>query len=423
MKRVLYLLLLCFATVHLAQAQTVQITTAGIGTIKVGGNISDMPKSVDGLYDQIASEQKEDMGDTYTCYKFIKDSSTIAQVDDFSNQGEISSVEILSPDFKLEGISVGTPVSQLFNLPKAKQTHQRDGAFYFEIDNVLIKVGEFSEAGWSKLRDAYNAGTNATLTLSDFDNDAAVTSIICNGQTADAAVAMNDDTQSDATHQPDSKTYKTIMNIALLLALGAMIFHMIVTIRSEQQERVFVGSKLRMVLLAALCLFMVIFSIVNNFNMWPAIFQTVGTIVLLTFYYYAYQRPVSLFLNDKPLKSLFHRLPGLWDYLSFDSDRIDSERKKHYDTEIEKAQNKINNEWLDEQEYQKQKSKINDAQFGAFADSLFLSAFKWILIITVTVIYLSLTPFIAMYHYFKNYILYKEGRKMRSWLKPRKLRN
>lgn len=182
MKKIIYLLALCLVSCNVAEAQKIEITPNGISTLKVGGKVSDMPGKVVGLYDEITTEVLDDMGDTYTCYRFVKDGKVVAQVEDFMNAGEMEAIEILSPDCVIEGISVGTPVAQLFNSPKAKQMLQGNGEFYFLINDVIIKVGDFSEAGRKKLDNAYSKGTDATFILSDFDKDAVVTSIICAGK-------------------------------------------------------------------------------------------------------------------------------------------------------------------------------------------------------------------------------------------------
>jgi len=150
-------------------------TPEGVGPVKLGASIEELPASCSGLYDSFVVEEiEDDYEGNYTVLRFKLDGEDafIAYPDGAS----IYSIQINSPKIaSAEGFAPGTPVAKLF---------EAGGKFKADAEGCTILAGELeyavsglSDAGFAKIGQAYLDGSDPEISSEDFEDDATIESI------------------------------------------------------------------------------------------------------------------------------------------------------------------------------------------------------------------------------------------------------
>lgn len=375
-------------------AKGVKIEPNGVGDIRLGKNISDLPKKSKGVYDKIVKENLEhfEMGE-YTLYTFILNDNTTVKVEDYLGNGEIENIEIVSNIGEVNGLSVGMKVKELLKNKKVKQTINNDGSLFFELNGCLLKVNELKDSGYDKLQKAYSTGDKILFVSDDFPDSSFVESIYCIGE----SVAITSEEFGDKKSSDN-----IIMSIILFVAIVSMTIHMvIVTQREEPNSRVFTCSWVRISALGIMLLCGILTTQKGFFNVTSSI---ILLILVLIFCYYAWLRPKLLFLTDKP-SAWNIKLPNLLNSIDSNTSRMQKERELRYNQLTEELKKKIEKEYHSYEDVKNAKMKLGDADNQNFIDMVYIYGLKVAVILIVTLSYIILLPYISFYQYFKNYIL------------------
>lgn len=150
--------------------ESYNITPEGVGPIKIGMNIKDVPSVVEGLYDHIevvtTPESYDEMNDetipAYDTYNFMLGAETMFCTVP-SSEGVISCIRSVSPTLSYNGIYAGMSCREVLVSQKAKLTAwgtYASGEFYCcfssDVPNIEFIVplnngGFFSDSSFDKL--------------------------------------------------------------------------------------------------------------------------------------------------------------------------------------------------------------------------------------------------------------------------------
>ena len=172
MKKLFLILLSTLLFVAYANCQTISISPTGVGPVKLGMNIADVPKSVKGLYDHIKVETTPEYYDemeyetipAYDTYYFMLDDEKMFHTVP-SESGVITYLNVVSKKLSYKGVH---PQMSCRDVLKTKAKLMSSGAyascefscyFRFEDPNITIwfptnNEGAFTQRGEDKLLNA-----------------------------------------------------------------------------------------------------------------------------------------------------------------------------------------------------------------------------------------------------------------------------
>ena len=146
------------------------LTKTGFNVVQLGMPIKDLPKSIDGLYDEIEEEKIEDFDYEGVVYHLrYNDKRTVALSE---NEGRINAIEIYTDLLKTaEGFSILTTPAELLSAgAKAHcDNYGYEGLLY---KGMLFSGTEFTASGLKKAEDAYLYGTDQVFTIDDYVQNA-----------------------------------------------------------------------------------------------------------------------------------------------------------------------------------------------------------------------------------------------------------
>ena len=199
-----------------AWAGNVSITNTGIGQIKLGTPISELPEAIDCLYDKIefATEEAADEGGevyTYEVYHACLGRSIVLNI--YPQEGKVRSITVFSPDLKTQkGLSLKSKSSALL-AAGGKVVSFNDGTIAIDCDGVLFYDMPLSEQGREKALQAY-FGEEVAFSVSDFEASGHPGCMVIDGEAS--------------TQAGSSMNLKDILLATLFLAvIFAMIGHMV----------------------------------------------------------------------------------------------------------------------------------------------------------------------------------------------------
>ncbi len=264
------------------------------------------------------------------------------------------------------------------------------------------------------------AGSEVTVTAIDRDNfwarislsDGAVGYVDTGcldapGGTAGITETFNADEIQVSKEEKQADIAETLAAILFFLLLTAATVHMFyVRSNVDNEPRLFVGSMARIVLFAILMLISVF--MVEGF--WGKLFQILGALISVVFSYYAYLRPKSkLLVGGAPSKNALQILGGMWTDL--ENKQVDKARVSLLTQQLEKLRREYNEtasetmrQQLDarmselQQERTEEETKMNETVALTFVSVFIAIIFVW------------LTPFVAIVQYLRNYPLYLRKR-------------
>lgn len=375
----------------------IEIGTNGIGDIRFGVKISELPKQSEGLYDNIIVEKVGDVDfDEHILYTFTLNGLPTVKVEDYEQNGTISNIKLVSPIAHIGGISPGMAVEDLLQKKDVPQVFHNDGGFFFETKNCLITINEFSQSGYDKRQQAYMTGKDIILTEDDFTENSVVESIICQ--------AGNDAGNYTKTSSRDKDWWVDVLILLVFIAIyAAMAVHMIKVHESKDEERVFTGSKWRMALFVPL---MSLGFFVEGLTVSSFMALFVATPIILCVYYYACMTPKRIIIKNGFSENAFHWIGGMW---------ASSENRKRNDVlikDLEERRDKMTddkyyvNNREDKLEMDRKidgfNSRINEEKYRTEEHFMMI-----VVTIFITAIFVWFTPFSAIGSYLKNYIFYR----------------
>jgi len=166
------------------------ITPEGIGPVRLGAIITDLPRQCDGLYDAIDLEHYDgyydEMNDEEVpagdIFLFKKEGCTLFQTSIPENERQIKWLYVISPELSYKGVRVGMSIADAL---KAGARFYSAGSFAscefyscFQVDDSGIvfdyendEMGEdaFSPAGYRKLEELPSVAGYSDMTADDFD--------------------------------------------------------------------------------------------------------------------------------------------------------------------------------------------------------------------------------------------------------------
>lgn len=122
------------------------LTSAGLGDIKLGMAFSNVPKSIDGLY-----ASKEEVSNDDFEGVFLNDSKGNAVIT-LEGNGKVETINVSGGDIKTaEGIYVGMPAKEVRNIKGAKKVETDPYADYqleeYIVNGVKISIDSFVDKG------------------------------------------------------------------------------------------------------------------------------------------------------------------------------------------------------------------------------------------------------------------------------------
>lgn len=177
--------LLCVAALSFScgtkEAPKFAIEETGVGIVKIGTNATELPKSAEGIYDRV--ERESFFNDHDDCnqvnYLFYNGNDVVISAD-CSDDDIIDGVIVMSPNFEApQGVKVGMPVKELFDISTLKHVFTNTGDFYYLYgdEKYVVRVSDYNEKGNAKLEEGYLKGTDVDITIDDYKDDAKVVSI------------------------------------------------------------------------------------------------------------------------------------------------------------------------------------------------------------------------------------------------------
>lgn len=137
------------------------LTKTGFNVIQLGMPIKDLPKSIDGLYDEIEEEKIEDFDYEGVVYHLRYNDKRIVALSE--NEGRVNAIEIYTDLLKTaEGFSILTTSAEL--LSAGAKAHCDNYGY----EGLLFSGTEFTASGLKKAEDAYLYGTDQVFTGDDY---------------------------------------------------------------------------------------------------------------------------------------------------------------------------------------------------------------------------------------------------------------
>lgn len=147
----------------------------GVGPVLLSMSAAQIPTSHPGLYDTFTPEQ---MPEGYTILHFTHSGAPVMDARMYGD--EIDAIEIFGAEVgSMEGITPGTEVKQLFKKGGISQT-DNEGGLVITLNGMSHRASGLTEAGKTKLQNAFAAGATPQITAGDFEPGARVTSILIN---------------------------------------------------------------------------------------------------------------------------------------------------------------------------------------------------------------------------------------------------
>lgn len=142
------------------------LTKTGFNIVQLGAQISALPKSIDGLYDEIEEEMIEDFDYEGVVYHLRLNGKRIVALSE--NEGKINSIEIYTDLLKTdEGFSILTTPAELL-LAGAKALCDNYGYEGLLYKGMLFSGTELTASGLQKEETAYLEGTDQVFTAEDY---------------------------------------------------------------------------------------------------------------------------------------------------------------------------------------------------------------------------------------------------------------
>lgn len=198
--------------------------------------------------------------------------------------------------------------------------------------------------------------------------------------------------------------WETVLAIALFIGWGAMLAHMVWIRSSDDEERHFTGSKLRLLLFA---LMLGATALLGTGNIWWTVGMLALDVMVVAFVWMAYLEPESRLAarRGKPrTQTTFGFLGSLWSDL--ENRKRNQARISALQNRIDEHRRRLDNDPLYESERRQLEEELNGARqdldeeqhhhFEGFVTLIF-SVF-------VAVIYVWITPFTAIGNYCRNYL-------------------
>jgi len=209
----------CLFNLSSARADNTIITATGIGKVKLGSNISKLPKAIDGLYDRIefASEVDYDDGEEYTfeVYHAYLGESIVFEI--YPQEGKVSSITVLSSNLKTQnGLSLTSTPSDLFTAG-GKVVSLNDGTIAIDCDGARFFGMTMSKQGNMKAEQAY-LGYEVAFEVSDFDASAHPGSMVIYGGSS---------VQTGMSSSANMSLKDILLGGLFIAAILAMIGHMV----------------------------------------------------------------------------------------------------------------------------------------------------------------------------------------------------
>lgn len=147
----------------------------GVGPVLLSMSATQIPASHPGLYDAFTTAQTPE---GYVVLHFTLSGAPVMEARIYGDQ--IESIEILGTNVgSMEGIAPGTKARQLFKTGGISQT-DIDGELVITLNGMSYRAEGLTQAGKTKLQNAFQAGTTPQITARDFEPGARVTSILIN---------------------------------------------------------------------------------------------------------------------------------------------------------------------------------------------------------------------------------------------------
>lgn len=205
----------------------------------------------------------------------------------------------------------------------------------------------------------------------------------------------------------DTSTGETVMAIVLFVAWGAMLAHMVWLRSRDDERRYFTGSKLRLVLFAAMMVAMALFS---TESIWLSAGMLALDVLVVAFVWMAYLEPESRLVarRGKPrAQSTFSFLGSLWSEL--ENRKRNEARIASLQNRIDENQRKLDNEPLNDATRQQLEEDLNEARQDIDEEKHhhFESFVMLLFSLFVAVIYVWITPFTAIGNYCRNYLFHR----------------
>lgn len=180
MKKILLFLAAILISSVSVSAQKYFIESDGVGPIKTGMTIKDLPKSVVGLYDNvnIFTEYDDFEGVTITTALFLTGSEELFYAK-ASEEGIIYDVRTISSKLTTKSGAYADMSAQKFiTLPGVKVSVNPEADEYyqisFEIDGIQVGIDGFSASGEKKRKTAVRTGKTPQFTPTDFTPQAII---------------------------------------------------------------------------------------------------------------------------------------------------------------------------------------------------------------------------------------------------------
>lgn len=197
-------------------AGNTSITKSGIGKVKLGETISNLPERIEGLYDKIEFESEEGYEEgenSFEVYHVSLGDNIIFDI--FPEEDKVAAITVLSAELKTKkGLGMDSTPAELL-AAGGRIISFNDGTVAIVCDGVLFLDIPLSDQGYKKAEQAY-LGYDETFDVSDFDTSGHAKRILISGKYGD---------QGEKTTNSD---FKDILILVLfLVATFAMIGHMI----------------------------------------------------------------------------------------------------------------------------------------------------------------------------------------------------
>lgn len=146
------------------------LTKTGFNVVQLGAQVSGLPKSIEGLYDEIEAEKIEDYDYEGVIYHLCYEGKRIVALS--QNEGHINAIEIYTPLLKtVDGFSILTTPAELLSAgAKAHcDNYGYEGLLY---KGMLFSGTELTPSGLRKEEAAYVEGTDQVFTADDYVKNA-----------------------------------------------------------------------------------------------------------------------------------------------------------------------------------------------------------------------------------------------------------
>ena len=142
------------------------LTKTGFNVVQLGTQISALPKSIEGLYDEIEEERIEDFEYEGVVYHLRLNGKRIVALSE--NEEKINAIEIYSDLLKTdEGFSILTTPAELLSAG-AKALCDNYGYEGLLYKGMLFSGTELTASGLQKEETAYLEGTDQVFTANDY---------------------------------------------------------------------------------------------------------------------------------------------------------------------------------------------------------------------------------------------------------------